>query len=104
MGDLQILFAEVSDSLSLQSPTLDEFVVYKLLQALSGEKYYNKCIRIPSTGESSKISPESVKMLMTHSAEVVIDDCIQELARGGGKQEESQLISFCFVVLIATRL
>ena len=43
-------------------------------------------------------------MLMTHSAEVVIDDCIQELARGGGKQEESQLISFCFVVLIATRL
>lgn len=38
------------DTFSLQSPTLDEFVVYKLLQALSGEKYYNKCIRIPSTG------------------------------------------------------
>ena len=39
------------DTFSLQSPTLDEFVVYKLLQALSGEKYYNKCIRIPSTGK-----------------------------------------------------
>ena len=35
---------------SLQSPTLDEFVVYKLLQALSTDKYYNKCISIPSTG------------------------------------------------------
>ena len=54
-----------------------------------------------SLGESSKISPESVKMLMTHSAEVVIDDCDQEDARGGGKQKEFQIIQFSFVMLIA---
>ena len=40
-------------------------------------------------------------MLMTHSAEVVIDDCDQEDARGGGKQKEFQIIQFGFVMLIA---
>ena len=54
-----------------------------------------------SLGESSRISPDSVKMLMTHSAEVVIDDCDQEDARAGGKQNEFQIIQFCIVMLIA---
>ena len=54
-----------------------------------------------SIGESSRISPESVKMLMTHSAEVVIDDCDQEDARAGGKQNEFQIIQSCIVIMIA---
>ena len=42
-------------------------------------------------------------MLMTHSAEVVIDDCDQEDddQKGGGVQKEFNVIQFCFVVLIA---
>ena len=40
-------------------------------------------------------------MLMTHSAEVVIDDCDQEDARGGKKEREFQIIQFSFVMLIA---
>ena len=38
---------------------------------------------------------------MTHSAEVVIDDCDQKDARAGGKQKEFQIIQFSFVMLIA---
>ena len=42
---------------------------------------------------------------MTHSAEVVIDDCsYQEDERGGGKKGEFLMIQFCFVVFIATCL
>ena len=37
---------------SLQSPTLDEFIVYKLAQALAAPAYTDKCIRVPSTGEA----------------------------------------------------
>ena len=40
-------------------------------------------------------------MLMTHSAEVVIDDCDQEDARAAGKQNEFQLIQSCIVMVIA---
>ena len=35
---------------SLQSPTLEEYVVYKLMQTLTGDVYHNKCIFIPSLG------------------------------------------------------
>ena len=35
---------------SLQSPTLEEYVVYKLMQTLAGDVYHNKCIFIPSLG------------------------------------------------------
>ena len=37
---------------SLQSPTLDEFIVYKLAQALAAPAYTEKCIRVPSTGQA----------------------------------------------------
>ena len=57
-----------------------------------------------SPGESSRISPESVKMLMTHSAEVVIDDCDPADARGGGKQNEFLIFQFCFLLMIILRL
>ena len=44
-------------------------------------------------------------MLMTHSAEVVIDDCsVQENERGRGKKEEILVVQLCFVVFIATWL
>ena len=65
-SDLQILLAEVSDNLrwkqlfyhnhdydmlcSLESPTLEEYIVYKLLQALTDDSYHNKCIFVPSLG------------------------------------------------------
>ena len=85
---------------SLQSPTLNEFFVYKLLQALSQKSYENKCITVPSTGKvhllfvlkiflkflpikslgkTARVSPESVDMIMNYSSEIIIDDCIDTL-------------------------
>ena len=37
------------------SPTLNEFFVYKLLQALSQGSYENKCITVPSTGKLIRV-------------------------------------------------
>ena len=44
---------------SLQSPTLDEFIVYKLAQALAAPAYTDKCIRVPSTGEAREYQPQT---------------------------------------------
>merc|ERR1712034_40721 len=64
---------------SLKSPTLNEFFIYKLLQALSQESYENKCITVPSIGKTERISAESVDLIMNHSHEIIIDDCIDTL-------------------------
>ena len=48
---------------SLQSPTLDEFMVYKLAQALAAPAYTDKCIRVPSTGEARAGIPAADRRL-----------------------------------------
>ena len=48
---------------SLQSPTLDEFIVYKLAQALAAPAYTDKCIRVPSTGEARAGIPAADRRL-----------------------------------------
>ena len=53
---------------SLQSPTLDEFMVYKLAQALAAPAYTDKCIRVPSTGEARAGIPAADRRLSRVSA------------------------------------
>ena len=46
---------------SLQSPTLDEYFIFKLLQALANSSYKNKCILVPSTGNKRTQILEYIK-------------------------------------------